>query len=101
MNTSASTCLCRESGKSAGTTLLDLRALQPPEPMQQALAAAGRLAPGETLEVLTPLMPMPLLSALAERGLQAQAMTLPEGGAKVVIRYLSREGVAAHGQAGA
>lgn len=101
MNTSTHTCLCRDSGKPAAA-LLDLRSLQPPEPMQQALAAADRLAPGEVLEVLTPLMPMPLLSALAERGLQAQATTLPEGGAKVVIRCVSHGAAATrHGPAGA
>jgi len=69
--------------------------------MQQALAAADRLAPGDMLEVLTPLMPMPLLSALAERGLQAQATTLPEGGAKVVIRCIPHGPATTHGQAGA
>jgi hypothetical protein len=69
--------------------------------MQQALAAAEQLAPGEVLEVLTPLMPMPLLSALAERGLQAQATTLPDGGAKVVIRCIPHGAATAHGPAGA
>lgn len=101
MNTSTHTCLCRDSGKSTAATTLDLRSLQPPEPMQQALAAAERLAPGEVLEVLTPLMPMPLLSALAERGLQAQATTLPEGGAKVVIRNVLHGAAPGHDQTGA
>ncbi|MBV8157830.1 MAG: DUF2249 domain-containing protein [Dyella sp.] len=101
MNTSTHTCLCRDSGKSAAAAPLDLRSLQPPEPMQQALAAAERLTPGEVLEVLTPLMPMPLLAALAERGLQAQATTLPEGGAKVVIRNVSQGAMPGHGPVGA
>lgn len=91
MNTSTHTCRCGGTGKSTGTILLDLRSMQPPEPIQQALEAAEKLAPGEVLEVLTPLMPMPLLSVLAERGLQAQATSLPEGGAKVVIRHKPRE----------
>ncbi|AHX11966.1 hypothetical protein CH75_23720 [Dyella jiangningensis] len=82
-------------------TSLDLRSLQPPEPMQQALAAAEWLSEGDVLEVLTPLMPMPLLSALAERGFQAQATTLPEGGAKVIIRCLARGASVNHGPAGA
>lgn len=101
MNMSTHTCLCRDSGKPAAAALLDLRSLQPPEPMQQALAAADRLVPGDVLEVLTPLMPMPLLSALAERGLQAQATTLPEGGAKVVIRCIQHGSATSHGPAGA
>ncbi|WP_130619672.1 DUF2249 domain-containing protein [Dyella amyloliquefaciens] len=101
MNTSTHTCVCRGSGTAAATALLDLRSLQPPEPMQQALAAADRLAPGQVLEVLTPLMPMPLLSALAERGLQAQAITLSGGGAKVIIRCIPHGAATGHGPAGA
>jgi uncharacterized protein (DUF2249 family) len=101
MTTSSRTCLCGDSGKPASVALLDLRSLQPPEPMQQALAAAERLAPGEALEVLTPLMPMPLLSALAERGLQAKATALPEGGAKVIIRCHPHGAETSHGPAGA
>ncbi len=65
---------------------LDLRGLPPPQPMLQALAAAGDLAPGQTLQVLTPLMPLPLLDALRERGFQASASALPDGGAWVLIR---------------
>lgn len=101
MNMSTHTCLCRDSGKPAAAALLDLRSLQPPEPMRQALAAADRLVPGEVLEVLTPLMPMPLLSALAERGLQALATTLPEGGAKVIIRCIPHGAATSHGPVGA
>lgn len=69
--------------------------------MQRALAAADELTPGDVLEVLTPLMPMPLLSALAERGLQAQATALPEGGAKVVIRCNASGAGHGHGATGA
>jgi len=64
---------------------LDLRALPMPEPMERALAAADALAPGGTLSVLTPWMPLPLLQVLAERGLQADAEPLPEQGARVRI----------------
>ncbi|RDJ00485.1 DUF2249 domain-containing protein [Dyella solisilvae] len=84
-----STCLCNGTGASVERTTLDLRSLPPPEPMQQTLAAVDRLGPGQVLEVLTPLMPMPLLTALAELGVKAQATTLPEGGAKVIIRRAS------------
>lgn len=94
-------CGCRGVDPSAGAALLDLRSLQPPEPMQQALAAAERLVPGQAVEVWTPFMPMPLLSALAERGLQAQATALPEGGAKVVIRCATGGVATGHGQTGA
>ena len=66
---------------------LDLRALPSPEPMRRALAAADALRPGQQLQVLTPLLPTPLLEVLAARGLQATATLLPAGGARVVIRY--------------
>ena len=82
-------CLCKGAGASGERTTLDLRSLPPPEPMQQTLAAVDRLEPGQVLEVLTPLMPMPLLTALAELGLKAQATSLPEGGARVIIRRAS------------
>lgn len=48
---------------------LDLRDLPAPEPFVQALAAADALQPGQALEVLTPLLPSPLLEALVARGL--------------------------------
>lgn len=65
---------------------LDLRWLPSPEPMLRALAAAEALLPGQAVQVLTPLMPAPLLDALASRGLQATAFALPTGGARVLIR---------------
>jgi uncharacterized protein (DUF2249 family) len=82
-------------------TTLDLRHLSPPEPMQQALAAADALLPGQSLEVLTPLMPLPLLSALAERGMQAQVIAPAEGGASVLIRWADVATSADHDQTGA
>ena len=54
--------------------------------MQRALETADALLPGQSVEVLTPLMPMPLLSVLAKLGFRAQAWPLDDGGARVVIR---------------
>lgn len=65
---------------------LDLRGLQAPEPMVQALAAAAALEPGQSIEVLTPWMPLPLLEQLAANGMRAQGILLPDGGACVHIR---------------
>ncbi|MGP1664426.1 MAG: DUF2249 domain-containing protein [Rhodanobacter sp.] len=65
---------------------IDLRALPMPEPLERALAASDALAPGESLTVLTPWMPAPLLQALAERGMQVGVETLPPNGARVWIR---------------
>lgn len=65
--------------------VLDLRALPAPEPMVRALAAADALAPGQAIELLTPLLPTPLLDVLAGRGLHVHAETLPAGGARVRV----------------
>ena len=71
---------------------LDLRHLQSPEPMLRALAAADALQPGESLHVLTPLLPIPLLDALASRGLHTSAVTLPGGAARVLIHRRDDDG---------
>ena len=52
----------------------------------RALAAADALQPGQALQVLTPLLPTPLLDVLQARGLQATAALLADGGARVLIR---------------
>lgn len=72
---------------------LDFRGLPAPEPLLQALAAADALEPGQGVEVLTPLLPTPLLDALAARGLHWRAESSPEGGVCVAIQR-----PAAHGQ---
>ena len=52
----------------------------------RALAAADALQPGQALQVLTPLLPTPLLEVLHARGLQVTAALLAGGGACVLIR---------------
>ncbi len=66
---------------------LDLRDLPAPEPMQRALQAADALRPGQSVTVLTPLLPAPLLDALASRGLQTTVDELRGGSARVLIRH--------------
>lgn len=66
--------------------VLDLRHLPAPEPMQRALAASERLAAGASIEVLTPLLPVPLLQLLEARGFEAQARLLADGSACVRVR---------------
>lgn len=75
-------------------TELDLRRLPSPEPMLRALAAADALAPGQAVQVLTPLLPLPLLEVLAARGLHASASVLAAGGARVLIRRPDGDGTA-------
>lgn len=66
---------------------LDLRALLAPEPLQRALEAADALRPGQSLRVLTPLLPTPLLDALRMRGMETQVSALPDGGTQVLIHF--------------
>lgn len=74
-----------ESSGLARPRVLDLRALPAPEPLVRALAAADALAPGASLDVLTPMLPVPLLQQLMERGLRANAELLADGSARVRV----------------
>jgi uncharacterized protein (DUF2249 family) len=71
---------------------LDLRHLPPPEPMARALEAVESLPPGAELELLTPMMPVPLLELLALRGFSPRAEALADGTARVRVRH-ARAGV--------
>ena len=77
--------LQRHFSADASPEELDLRCLPSPLPMQYALAAAEALFPGQTVRVLTPLMPLPLLDMLATLGFSFEATRLPDGGARVLI----------------
>ncbi len=65
---------------------LDLRHLPAPEPMLLAMARSEALASGDSLEVLTPQLPLPLLQLLEARGFVASAELLHDGSARVRIR---------------
>lgn len=73
---------------------LDLRGLPAPEPLLQALAAADALEPGQAIEVLTPMLPTPLLEALEARGLRWRAESAAEGGVCVAIQRPGADGQA-------
>lgn len=64
---------------------LDFRHLPAPEPLVRALAAADALQSGQALEVLTPLLPAPLLEVLDTRGLRWRSEPCADGGVRVVI----------------
>ncbi len=64
---------------------LDLRDLPAPEPFLRALEAADALQPGQALEVLTPLLPAPLLEALDVRGLRWRSEPCADRGTWVAI----------------
>jgi Uncharacterized conserved protein (DUF2249) len=66
---------------------LDLRALPPPQPLVQALAAVDTMAPGTVLRILTPLLPLPLLEALTARGLTHRIVPQKGHGACVMVEW--------------
>lgn len=55
-------------GEADGVTILDVRGLEPPEPMVRTLAALENLPPGGTLVQLNVRVPRFLLPQLEERG---------------------------------
>jgi Uncharacterized conserved protein (DUF2249) len=66
--------------------ILDLRALEAPEPLQRILEAVARLAPGQALLARTPRPPHMLFPQLEHRGLAWQAVEEPDGSGLVHIR---------------
>ena len=70
----------------------DLRQLACPEPMQRAIDLADALARGESVYVLTPRSPTPLLDVLQGRGLQTCVSVLACGSARVWIRRPDHDG---------
>ncbi|MEO8984886.1 MAG: hypothetical protein ABI300_04610 [Rhodanobacter sp.] len=67
---------------------LDLRHLGAPQPMLRALVAADALGAGDSVAVLTPMLPRPLLLELALRGFDTDPVLLDDGCARVIIRRL-------------
>jgi uncharacterized protein (DUF2249 family) len=65
--------------------MLDLRTLEPPEPLQRALEAATALPPGGVLIAITRFRPVHLLSILDERGLAWEANEQPDGSWETIV----------------
>ena len=66
--------------------LIDGRNLQPPEPLQLALAELANLAPGEELVLLLRCEPLPLYSILDRNGFGYCSKIRPDGTNEVRIR---------------
>lgn len=64
---------------------LDVRDLEPPEPMQQALAALATLRPGERLRMLHHREPFPLYAMLRERGYTHRTTQLADDTYEILI----------------
>ena len=67
-----------------GPAPMDLRGLQPPEPMVRIFQALER-APGVPLRVILPHEPVPLYALLRERGYTYTGSPRPDGGFEVLI----------------
>ena len=70
----------------AATRVIDGRDLQPPEPLERALAVLPTLAPGEELVMLLRCEPMPLYAILERNGFVHRAQPLADGTNEVRIR---------------
>jgi uncharacterized protein (DUF2249 family) len=68
------------------TTHLDLRNLDPPEPMRRALEAVEALAGGDLLEILTDREPMLLQRELDRRGHRYVTNAAADGFATTIRR---------------
>lgn len=66
--------------------LIDGRDLQPPEPLELALAELASLAPGEELVMLLRCEPLPLYSILDRNGFGYRSKIRPDGSNEVRIR---------------
>ena len=66
-------------------TVLDLRGLEPPQPLQRALEALAQLPVGGSLTIHTDRRPMLLYPKLEERGFRYESAEAPEGGFRTRI----------------
>jgi len=67
---------------------LDLRGLQPPEPIVRIFQALER-APGAPLRAILPHEPLPLYALLAERGFTCSGTQRADGGYELLIERVS------------
>jgi len=73
-----------QSDAAAPAPALDLRGLQPPEPIVRILDALER-APRQPLRVILPHEPVPLYGLLRERGFSWSGSPRPDGGYELLI----------------
>lgn len=71
----------------AAARVIDGRDMQPPEPMERALAALDELAVGEVLTLLLYCQPHPLYNVLRRNGFVWQERLLDDGTHEIEIRH--------------
>ncbi|MFN3476410.1 MAG: DUF2249 domain-containing protein [Candidatus Methylomirabilales bacterium] len=77
----------RDLGSGAGTITLDVRGLEPPEPMVRVLEALEHLPRGATLLVLHERRPLFLYPKLEERGFEYITQEIAPGDVRIFIRH--------------
>jgi uncharacterized protein (DUF2249 family) len=73
---------------------LDVRGLEPPEPLERVLEAAGRLKPGQRLRMIHHREPCLLYPLLAKRGFDHRVVLLSEDRCEVLIWRSGDDGAA-------
>jgi TusA-related sulfurtransferase len=68
--------------------LIDGRGMEPPEPLERALAELATLAPGEELVMLLNCEPLPLYSILERNGFRYRSRHRPDGSNEVRIQKI-------------
>ncbi|HSJ09897.1 MAG TPA: DUF2249 domain-containing protein [Longimicrobiales bacterium] len=71
--------------------VIDVRGLEPPEPMVRTLEALAQLAPGATLVQLNERVPQFLLPVLEERGFMYEVREQEEGVTRLFIRHTNAD----------
>ena len=69
----------------AGEIILDVRGLEPPEPLVKVLDALEALPPGDTLRMVHNREPFPLYSILQAEGYQYRTEAFADGRLEIVI----------------
>ncbi len=72
-----------------GLRLVDARWLEPPEPMEQVLAALDELRPGCGIRFLIHREPLPLYGVLQHMGYRHRALRLEDGCFEVIIEAIA------------
>jgi uncharacterized protein (DUF2249 family) len=86
-------------GVEDGTLVLDVRGLEPPEPMVRTLQALETLAPGGTLVQINDRVPRFLLPEAEARGFIAEVREQAGGPVRVFFRHAAAAAPAAHSTA--
>ena len=70
-----------------GSLFIDGRNMQPPEPLEKAVAALENLPPGGELRMLLYCHPVPLFNILRNNGFVWQENSLEDGTHEILIRH--------------